>query len=62
MEELKKCPFCGGTPDVATRIRHSEGGNVVVIKCEVCGASTKLFNESEIDRAYRTWNMRVGGE
>ena len=60
MDNLKKCPFCGGKPVIETRIQHSEGNNVVVIRCEVCGASTKLFNESETDKGYRMWNMRVG--
>lgn len=39
MEELKKCPFCGGRANVETR---TDGAR---IKCLCCGASTEYYED-----------------
>lgn len=54
MEELRKCPFCGGK----AVIRHGIiSGDNIYVECVECGAGTKIFYvESE---AIAAWNRRV---
>ena len=61
MEELKKCPFCGGEAE----IRFS---NIFkpycAIRCKKCGASTLEYStrgcyENVILQAIQAWNKRV---
>lgn len=51
MEELKRCPFCGGEAEII-------GSNTTYwIDCNECRAETGLFNtEAE---AIVAWNRRV---
>lgn len=49
MNELKRCPFCGGEARFATDSKR-------FIECEKCGASTG-YCESE-EEAINAWNTR----
>lgn len=57
MEELKKCPFCGGEAE-------NEGlkgfdGKVIIARvvCKQCGASTKSY--ASANGANEAWNNRA---
>ena len=58
MEELKPCPFCGGHANIVTVTRHIKN-NLIVVKCDLCGASTKTFSENKEETATFAWNRRV---
>lgn len=69
MEELKRCPFCGGKAFINT-IEHNESSRPNGfrfhgdIMCQVCQAScgTTGFDETyEIatEKAIKAWNKRV---
>ena len=58
MEELKPCPFCGGTPkikvcdssgtyraDVGTEVLFGRKMSHCLIKCERCGIQTKAYQQ-----------------
>ena len=51
------CPFCGGQAEVVTVTRHIDN-NKVVVKCSVCGASSRTFPENKVGLARAAWNMR----
>lgn len=58
MEELKKCPFCGGVPIV---FESSNGpfafGKYVV--CGKCGCQTLLYTGKDAEeKAIESWNKR----
>lgn len=50
MEELKKCPFCGGEAKIV-------GYSLFWIVCEECLAETAGFATKE--EAIKAWNRRV---
>ena len=56
--DLKPCPFCGGSASIVKVTRHCVN-NLVVTKCDLCGASTKTFSEEKPERAAMAWNRRV---
>ncbi|MFR1944889.1 MAG: Lar family restriction alleviation protein [Faecalimonas umbilicata] len=41
MEELKKCPFCGG--EASLKVNHGFGEEVIsaFVYCEECGVATR---------------------
>lgn len=55
--ELKKCPFCGGNASLVVVTHHIEN-NLIVVKCDLCGASTKVFGDRYSEKAYAAWNTR----
>ena len=66
MEELKRCPFCGGEAKlISNRIEYED---VHAVRCQKCGASIG-FNVQEFgeyrpgyvfkDNAIAAWNRRV---
>lgn len=57
MEELKKCPFCGGEPYRITHRIEKERKNPTSIKCKYCGAKTNVYDR--IKDAERAWNRRA---
>lgn len=61
MERLKPCPFCGGNADFVQVTRHIDN-NRVVVKCDMCGASTKAFSDKHPEKAFIAWNRRAGHE
>ena len=58
--ELKPCPFCGCIAEV-TKVGNHIRNNYYVIKCLGCGASTKLFPDTEKGQrnAEIAWNRRT---
>ena len=59
MEELRRCPFCGGEAHVHEHIFHKLP-STFGIECYVCGAMTNGFYSSIVE-AIAAWNMRVEG-
>lgn len=68
MNELKRCPFCGGEA-VFWRLSEKTGNeytDYVFVRCKACYASTRNIefnasvhkNDSEYDEAERLWNAR----
>ncbi len=57
-EELKPCPFCGGMADIRVVAYHRDGGDIIVIKCATCGASTKTYSYDNKEKAIKAWNIR----
>ena len=65
MEELKKCPFCGGEADIYRG--YGKYGFFVVAECVLCGARTKCFSsgkdheyeENAMKNAIFAWNKRT---
>ena len=55
---VRSCPFCGGVAEIVQVTRHIKG-NLIVVKCSRCGASTKTFSEDKPENAVDAWNMRV---
>ena len=57
MDELKKCPFCGG--EAETRDLKDFDGKVIMasVVCKQCEAKTKQYGT--IDAAIKAWNNRV---
>ena len=53
-EELKTCPFCGGTPKVITQNIHSI--NVFCVYCKKCGVRNR-FTPIKPEAVAR-WNSR----
>lgn len=60
-KELKQCPFCGGDPELQFREKliRNNFEKFVTIKCSMCGAGTKLFQNKNLDKAKTAWNRRV---
>lgn len=56
-EELKPCPFCGGTAVVSAEHQGSQAW------CKDCNVATPICisnsNESSMKRAVKMWNRRV---
>ena len=57
MEELRKCPFCGGEAHVHEHIFHKLP-STFGIECDVCGAMTNGFYSYRAE-AIAAWNRRV---
>lgn len=58
-QELKSCPFCGGTH---IEIGHDDDGEarVVCAESEACGAT--IGWQPNMETAIAAWNTRAGGE
>lgn len=72
LEEIKKCPFCGGIgvlrdngfiypeidPETGAYVdMHIEDGDVLWCECEECGAMSESADTPE--EAISNWNRRV---
>lgn len=57
MEELKKCPFCGG--EAILKVHYGFDGKVIstFVYCKECGVATR--NCALEDTARGMWNRRV---
>ena len=53
MDELKRCPFCGGKADISKLI-ELRGTSVY---CTRCSVSTKIYYTTE--KAVDAWNRRA---
>lgn len=74
MQDMKPCPFCGGT-DIFLRYNGSRNGRFYYVECETCGGRTKgvcrPYNSipkdddphewdcHEAQTVTRLWNRRV---
>lgn len=52
MEDLKKCPFCGGEAKVEKRNYGYQ------VRCQKCGARGKYSKDSR-DESIEKWNRRI---
>ena len=65
--ELKPCPFCGGNAEEASlkrkklfaSMRFPYNTHYVYIRCNICGATSKLC--WTVENAIEAWNRRYGG-
>lgn len=57
-QELKPCPFCGGSNIIAD-VYIRDGREV---GCRDCGASCHAFNPDAGSRAISKWNTRISPE
>lgn len=53
-EELKPCPFCGGTPKLIL------GGMEILVFCKKCGSQTDFYES--VPMAVEAWNARADNE
>ena len=53
MSDLKRCPFCGGEPEIIVHYR-----NCFEIACRDCGCRTRVFEEYEAADCFNAWNRR----
>ena len=58
MDELKKCPFCGGEAEIVTFLTAIMHKKRFQVKCTVCFCSTDWYNLSEKE-AKSKWNKRA---
>ena len=62
MEELRKCPFCGGEADVSESMVSGYGlsgyNYNYEVFCVICGCRTRFFYNSEFE-AIAAWNRRT---
>ena len=59
MDDLKSCPFCGGTAYIASRYSSAVEKYFWFVQCTRCKAQTGAFNC--FGRAVDAWNIRTGG-
>ncbi len=55
LEEIKKCPFCGGNAGVFED--EFEGNKIYMVACEQCAISTAAYEHDQ--SAINDWNKRV---
>lgn len=63
-DELKPCPFCGGTPMWHIKGNLYVGRRTLVVKCSRCGAeqrtaALKFSTEWLMQKAKEKWNNRT---
>lgn len=58
MDELKPCPFCGGTDLVVKRRSDLDGMTFII--CESCGVVTSFHGNELHLAAMAAWNRREG--
>ena len=63
MEELKKCPFCGGKAELITNRSDLTSNAWSKVRCKSCYAETKKYyiahEYSSDDLAVDAWNRRA---
>ena len=57
MEELKKCPFCGGEAEIYKSFDYVSKYRVECTKCEMYSQ-----NYNKLEEAIEAWNSRVEDE
>lgn len=58
MDELKKCPFCGGVAKLLDELALKNGFNkLYYVKCTSCGCMTKKSDTNY--KALIIWNTRT---
>lgn len=74
MQEIKKCPHCGGSCDIYQYYNYKQDVWFVEVKCDVCCARGKTASSGKtrpsdthwtcdaVDRAISAWNMRYKEE
>lgn len=65
LEELKPCPFCGGSANVGIKT-FDLFNNGAYVYCNKCGARTRLVEADvktcAVDEAEILWNRRAIGD
>ena len=64
MDEIKKCPFCGKTPEIVEEWEQHglhEGGYAWVVRCNYLkgGCGAKGGGRPEKEEAIDAWNRRT---
>lgn len=59
MNELKRCPFCGGTAEIV-KVKSMNYSHLIIVRCTRCMASTKTFDDRKPEYAVEAWNVRAG--
>jgi len=59
MEELKRCPFCGGIPYISRRT-NQYGVEFFIVQCPRCRTTSGGSKDKKF--AIDSWNIRTGGE
>lgn len=54
MEELKKCPFCGGEAKIYKLFDYVSKYRVECMNCDMCSP-----NQNKSEEAMKAWNRRV---
>jgi len=73
MQEIKKCPFCGGDGELTQRYNYRHGNYFVFVACSLCNAQSKTFTSDDdaehgewqskaCEKAVNAWNMDYKGE
>lgn len=57
MEELKKCPFCGGEAEIKIHYGFKREVIAAFVYCKDCGASTYSYVSEKTAR--EAWNRRA---
>lgn len=59
MEELKRCPFCGGESELNAEQYHPAMSACWVVRCLECFSHGAVLGSP--DGAIKAWNRRVEG-
>ncbi len=73
MQEIKKCPFCGGDGELTQRYNSRYDNYFVFVACSLCSAQSKTFTSDDnaervewqskaCEKAVNAWNMNYKGE
>ena len=73
MENIKKCPFCGGAGILTENFSFKTRSYFIFVKCQLCGAQSKTYaslTDAEADdwqseaceKAIAAWNTRTAEE
>lgn len=68
MQDIKKCPFCGGDGELTQRLNARAGNYFVFVSCNLCNAQSKVFSSEDdafksgkkskaCEKAVKAWNM-----
>lgn len=73
MQNIKKCPFCGGDGELMQRLNARYRNYFVFVACNLCNAQSKVFPSDDdasecgweskaCDKAVKAWNSEYKGE
>lgn len=73
MDDIKKCPFCGGDGELTQRYNSRWRNYFVFVSCSLCNAQGKTFSSDDdvsendwksksCEKAINAWNMEYKGD